>query len=315
MLKLKAFLCTLCLLILTARRSAYSVVMPDRSILLNPLSRSVEGAGAEFLPLIGGWAELDKFAGMATDSDHCFDARLGAAAEVFRLGRNYDFTVSSDVELVATPDSPILFNPRALFWQETFQFGAAMDSSFLHLGYAHRCKHDIDNIQVQDSTGERSIMVYIYDSLFARWILQPGGLSFRAGSPCINRLYCRTDIFVLSSDERSGSMPDKNANNLRYGFSGGLDCTVFRSRGFTAYSRLNYSLYIFSSGYNTAGAWYREFSADYSAEAGISFAGDAGAVSLFIIFEKQDMTMINPQNESAYFISAGVRLSGTDMYY
>ncbi len=294
---------------------AGGVVLPDRSILLNPLSHNTGDSGFQFLPQIGGWGELDKYWKITGDSEHNFSTRLGAAAEAFRVGNGLDFTLSSDVELVANADSAISFNPRAIFWQEAFVLGAALDSGFMQLGYVHRCRHDVDNIEVQDTTGERRELVLIYDSVFARWISGESALTDSAAAPFATRIYLRADVFVLTTDDRSVELPDKNVTNLRNGLCVGLNCTMFKVWGMLIHSRFQYSCYTFASGYSPAGEKYMELSQDWFAETGITFPGTGGAFSLFINFEKQDYTMINPFNESSYFVFFGARLTGTGMYY
>lgn len=314
MLRLRPVFAAVVLIMMIAPRIIYGLVMPDRNILLNPLSGGNAAGGVQFFPAAGGWAELDRYPAGMGDRDHSFNTMLGAAAQVFRSGDDLDFTVSSDVQLVATPDSPILFNPRALFWQESFQFGAAVADSFLHLGYVHRCKHDVDNVEVQETTGEKRELVLIYDSFFARWISGREAMVSSERAPFITQVYIRADGFVLTTDERSIPRPDKNVTNLRYGLSAGLSSRMLRAGPGMIYARLQCSLYAFAGTYNPAGAGYREMSVDYSAEAGVVFPGVEGEVSLFINFEKQDMTMVNPQNEGGYFFSFGVRANGTDIY-
>ena len=313
-MRLKIFYAFLFIFVIITPRIINAVIMPDRNIMLNPLSHKTGSASLQFIPGAGGWVELDRFTGIAGDSDHSFDVMLGAAAELFRLGDDFDFTVSSDVELVATPDSPIYFNPRALFWQESFQFGAAPGSSFIHLGYVHRCRHDVDNIEVEDNTGERRELVLIYDSIFARWI--PGaiipGPSPRL--PLLRRFYLRADLFVLKTDERSMVLPDKNINNLRTGLSAGIDTIVADTKMGLVYARFGCSVYSFADRWNISSAEYRELSADYSAEAGLLLPGAAGDLALFVNFSRQGMTMINPRNESRSFLSFGVRLRAGAMY-
>jgi hypothetical protein len=302
------------ILSLLAPGIARGVVVADRNMILNPLAHKIDESGTQFLPLIGGWGEIDKYWKIADDGEHNFNTRIGVAAEAVRIGDDYDFTVSSDVELVANGQGALTFNPRAFFWQEAFMFGAAMADSFLQLGYVHRCKHDVDNIEVQDTTGERRELVLIYDSVFARWISGRFALTSSSAVPLAAQIYLRADIFVLTVDDRSIEKPQKNVTNLRNGFTAGLNCTMFHIWGMLIQSRFRYSAYTFASGFKPAGGKYRELSQDWSAEASVTFPGKAGALSLFMDYEKQGCTMINPVNKSSYLVFFGARLMDTGMY-
>ena len=59
------------------------------------------------------------------------------------------------------------FNPRAIFWEEGVLAGFRLDEGIaLQAGYIHRCKHDIDNLEIT-ARGREEQRTLIYN-LFQR---------------------------------------------------------------------------------------------------------------------------------------------------
>ncbi len=73
--------------------------------------------------------------------DHAWNVSLGADITLFSNGKqNFGFLV--DMEFIADPNSPIFFQPRAIYFAEAFY----ISTRNLVLAYYHRCKHDVDGL-------------------------------------------------------------------------------------------------------------------------------------------------------------------------
>ena len=297
---------------MAVRHDAWSVVYPDRYILLNPLANETGQQGLQFFPMFGGWGEGGHYIPIKEkNEEHTWSAKLGVAAEFFRKDNIYDFIVSSDIELTANPRSEITFNPRSFFWQETFMFTRGMKYAFWQTGFVHRCKHDIDNIEVQEVTGERRQTVLIYDSLFLRFIGRTIDIGVSGMLPFFLVPHVRFDMYVLKDDERIyDSGPDKkySVENLKCSAQTGFYCDVVRLPDGFIYMHGGYMASWLSSGsdcfaVNTA-----------LCETGMSFTGIEGVLAFFIMLEYQQFTMINPFYEDALYVYMGVRVRDGRMY-
>jgi hypothetical protein len=154
------------LLILILLTSAiYSQRMTERMVIFNPLlnvSNHAADNEISWVNNISGWAE---FGGYLYDSDdsHAWYQKLGGFAEIFRISDRKSLAVLSNIEFIADPHNDINFNPRAIFWEEALLYSFRTGKDFWQIGYYHRCKHDIDNL---DIGYERSL---IYGSIHGRY--------------------------------------------------------------------------------------------------------------------------------------------------
>ncbi len=138
----------------------------ERAIILNPLANPAaitadEGKSSWFTQ-VGGWGSFGNY-GLHSDRDHAWYQQLGAYMEIFRKGNRSSLAFTSQIEFIADLQNDINFNPRAIFWEEGLLYTHKIGASYLQVGYYHRCKHDIDNLEIAQ---ERSL---IFGSIMASY--------------------------------------------------------------------------------------------------------------------------------------------------
>lgn len=165
----------------------------ERNILHNPLwdeRHHVEEGERQYFNSYGGWGGFGNF-GFQRDTHHLWHQDLGAFIELWRQGDRQSLIFTGQIEFIADPHNDINFNPRAIFWEEGFMYSLRVDENFLQLGLYHRCKHDIDNLDLNE---QRSL---IYSSFWGRW-LQP--VSLFDDQDLIIAL--RYDRYIITWDQR-----------------------------------------------------------------------------------------------------------------
>lgn len=151
---------------------AFAQNLPDRVVTLDPLARRVEDTSA-FVFLAGThlYAEFGQY-DKASGEGHRWNAKSGGYFEVARWDSSASIAFVGTTEVVMDPLNDIAFNPRAIFWEEglisTFALG---DGWRLQGGYVHRCKHDIDNLEIRLLRERDEQRTLIYSGLMTRLIL------------------------------------------------------------------------------------------------------------------------------------------------
>jgi hypothetical protein len=152
------------LILLLVSSQLFSQRMIERMVVFNHLfnERNHTGDGIRWVNTIGGWGEFGGYIHNG-DGSHAWYQKLGGFAEFFRISDRQSLTVLGNIEFIADPHNDINFNPRAIFWEEAFLYSARGGDGYWQLGYYHRCKHDIDNL---DIGYERTL---IYGSIHGRY--------------------------------------------------------------------------------------------------------------------------------------------------
>ena len=150
-----------------ATRHLCAQVLPDRVVILDPLGDPTrDTAGYTWLNGAHMYAEFSRY--LPGDSNHRWSARLGGVAELVRWDSSADISIIGTMEIVMDPLNDISFNPRAIFWEEGLVAGFRLgDGIGLQAGYVHRCKHDIDNLEIT-LRGRREQRTLIYSGLLTR---------------------------------------------------------------------------------------------------------------------------------------------------
>ncbi len=129
----------------------------ERGTILNPLANAAAEQPddrSRWFTQVGGWGAFGSY-GLGDDPDHAWYQQLGAYMEIFRKGNKASLAFTSQIEFIADLNNDINFNPRAIFWEEGLLYTHRFGSSYLQVGYYHRCKHDIDNLEIG---AERSLI-------------------------------------------------------------------------------------------------------------------------------------------------------------
>lgn len=231
-------------------------IIPDRITILDPLAdTSLDTAGTTWLP---GGVLLAEFARYSSGSgdDHRWNAKTGGYMEIVRVDSLWSVAAVGTMELVADPQNDITFNPRAIFWEEGLLASRRLGTgSALQFGYIHRCKHDIDNLEIQIVRGVAEQRTLIYSGLVTRYLMRPRAiendlLPLELGGALRNDFFLHLldsrirkdaenvglDIESLVDAASLTLRADIRPNGKRYGahLSGSVMMSLFgRQRGFT----------------------------------------------------------------------------------
>ncbi len=174
---------------------------PSRGVVLYPEPLP----GAEPLGRAGVWAS---FGGYAPDSTYAWSVRLGGWLELYRFRDGTSLSIWTSNELVASPHSPIRFQPLALFWEE----GLLLSKGPWQAGFTHRCKHDVD----------RKERVLIYSSAYL-------GAAGQWGAARLHRYLILLDEPTGRANSLQWSLEAQGKARLPQGFytSGGVKLDFF----------------------------------------------------------------------------------------
>lgn len=183
----------------------------ERDVILNPLAHhTVDIADNErqWFTQTGGWGSFGRYA-FSRDDYHLWYQELATYVEIYRRGNHSSLLFTGQIEFIANHDNDINFNPRGIIWEEGFLYSLNRQDYYLQFGYYHRCKHDIDNLRLEE---ERSL---IFGSALARVIVP---LSFKTEDDALVSL--TLDYYTITWDRRepreleaiSPNMNDLNAS-------------------------------------------------------------------------------------------------------
>lgn len=267
----------------------------------------------KWFPDFSGWAEFGKFA-FEKDTSHEYHHQLGAVMEMARWGNN-SIGFSTQVEFIYDPNNEIDFNPRSIFWEEGIVYTRDQGDHRLQLQYMHRCKHDIDNLELGH---ER---VTINASLGSRWIMPNleafgGDLGFSPG----------LEVYTITYDRRLPS--DYQHEGLSwYQLLGAFDVRFQWQESLT--DDINY----FAQGYGKALLYgegadegeeldaftrfdgYEETRFSGSLSTGLEIDGKAGNFRVGMRYEYLDDAAINPDPEEGSLFSFYVQAFSPDALF
>ena len=137
----------------------------ERELVINPMFtelQSLPKSSLNWIPSISAWGNFGYYT--LQDREHTWNQKLGMLIEIFRLNEKSDLFFVSNIEFIANDRNNIHFNPSAMIWEEGFMYTHRFNQSFLQIGYFHRCKHNVDNL---NEGYERSL---IFGGLLCKYI-------------------------------------------------------------------------------------------------------------------------------------------------
>lgn len=269
----------------------------DRNLIINPFLEK-ESSKEKFYPRIFSLGEFGLYR-IKTDSDHSWLQKLGLIIE-FYGNKDISFGGTSLIEFIADPHNDIRFNPRAIFWEESFFLARNDSKNIFIISYHHRCKHDIDNLSIRE---ERSL---IYGSISIRYLMT-NFLPLKIH----NDLQLRSEIYTIKQDYRTPNTKIKyNLDDLVFSIGSILTLKIFTLNNFNFYTNFNFIGSFFSANKNL----FEQFvsidraSVSYGIYAGIEY-GKKEKVSVNLNFEKFNDTGIRIQSIKSRLISISIIFS------
>lgn len=282
-----------------------SWLYPESIVHYNPLARVERPSDTRFLSEIQFWGEFGQYV-IQRDFNHRWDVTVGGTVEMWR-GEDWNILFETNVHLGVDPNNNIAFNPRMFTWEEGFLYGLRSGTSLWQFGYQHRCKHDIDNLELMRTTGREESRSLIYGSIMARWDHLPMNVSSWQWRPMLE-----LHAYVLTQDQRfpvatRTVLPSMKAAlaaargrvNMSLPIAESLDIGVTVDARITTFGKDPEKR--LSSGLD-------RFVVEPSAELFLNIRGAAAHMQLFMRYAHQPDDFISPVPRSAGLIAVGVRL-------
>lgn len=284
--------------------SANAVLFSDRGIHLNPLANPIDDDGGFFYSIMG-WADFARYM-VRSDDKHFWDARMAIDVEIYRFKNNWSIILSSHLELMSSSNSTINFEPRGLFWDETLMFIKRQNHFTWGVGYYHRCKHDIDNLNLIIRSGQYIARVLIWDSITLRFSPHPFDIQWRNKlfKSSIN-LHIQNHFYVIKTDAVSAEYGERGPTytNLINTFEIGADMDIIRYKNFSFYVNPYFYLDAYRSGDTTI------FPLDMNIEFGVRLKGAKNiGFAIFARYEKWYDNGIEPYLENGEYFLIGVKI-------
>lgn len=233
-------------LILFLSYESFGAISIDRNYIISPLKSPSTTNDIDFLTFSSATAEFGKYLPEPyTDFNHFWIAKAGVFGEMFRYKNKFSITLFSDIELIASSNNIIFFDPRAFYWQEGILISYKENIFNYQLSFTHRCKHDVDNADLVTLYNEVRARIIIWDSIWFRFFPDPIELYNYEDKVKLNILpFIRNDFYVLSVDDIVWYRPyiftiftnssTYRANKIIDSFSFGsiFDVELFKNFGF-----------------------------------------------------------------------------------
>lgn len=286
---------------------------PDRIVLVDPLAdTSRNRSGWNWLPGTILYAEFSRYLN-SSGSDHRWNARTGGALEILRIDDRWSVHAMGTVEVVVDPQNDIAFNPRAIFWEEGLFVERRMGArSGLQFGYMHRCKHDIDNLEVLILRGATEQRTLIFSGPSFRYLERPRRIDdtdFEWGGALREDLFLHLLDDRLPPESRSAGRTMESAIaattvDLRVRWrpaEGHVACAVMAGVMVTAFGDTSGFTERFSDITLFGSLSYLEFGIDF-------FNPDGGSLVLFARAESQRDAAILSRPQSKNLVMIGIRM-------
>lgn len=291
-------------IVIAARAYAQSHLYPETIVTYNPLTADSRGTENVFLRTMDVWGEFGQYAGLR-DDNHRWGIALGGTAELYG-GRNWNVLFETNMHLAVDPNNNISFNPRAFFWEEGIFTGYQQGVNSFYLGYAHRCKHDVDNNELYNVTGREESRALIYGSAVFRWLREQYTIGDVALRPLAEAHY----YFVLQ-DQRfpvQTRILRPTLEALQAALRVRLDAEILLSGDVSLHATGDVRITTLGAAPTERLSSVDDVWVEPALEAAVRFHGAAGAMEFFARYMYQEDDMISPVPRSAELLLVGVRL-------
>jgi len=285
---------------------------PSKGLAILPVlhSDSVRIGSALYLNGFGGWGSVAH--GFNSPGDQfAWSIDLGAAIQLVDWSNEAWLIGVTNMELTATTNSPIYFNPKGGFWEEGLLYAHRAGDGFWEAGYLHRCRHDVDNGDTNEYRGIPSERTLIYGSLTAQYHFARQA-SIDPPLP-VFLPWVGIDLYLVREDYRQPASAESalpNFQNILASISTGA---TYRNSLLYARAALG------ATAYGVDGSFFRKFSSisrvlpDVTLEVGITGIGEMATCEAFVGYQYHGDDASHPFPTSASFLTLGVRLRSNTM--
>jgi hypothetical protein len=285
-------------LILLCNDPLFSQRFVDRHLIINPLMDTTIETGRRVSPIhsFGGWASFGRH--VVRDHDHAFFAEMAGFSEIVRFGDRSNILATALIEVIMDPHNDINFNPRAIIWEEGLFFTRRFDQSFWKIGFVQRCKHDVDNLLINQ---ERTL---IFSSIRSSYIF-PVNLSERSET----LVSLRGDLFTILQDHRiprafEGTFPEMHRLIGTLGTTVSFNQELSQTLGIFANAYTSLHLHSNNRGYFDRFTSIRSIRPNAGIFTGLSIMGNA-RLRLGVRYEYLSDTGIPVEPRSSHLVSFG----------
>jgi hypothetical protein len=219
------------------------------------------------------------------------------------------------MQLNSDTHNEISFNPIGVTWEEHLMYATRGAGLNWQIGFAQRCRHDVDNLDIKEATDETQQRTLIYSSISGKLIPHLLDLS----DAITMRHWYNADLYVIGQDYRLPKYTSAALPNVeRLAWSIGANAHIGATQQNSVSPYLNIAL-MFSSFGDTTGI-VGKFSSidrlhlDARIEAGISVPGRSGNFRLFLGFEELSDDGVMPVPQKNQFFMLGFRITGHDLF-
>jgi hypothetical protein len=194
---------------------------PDRALNYDPLALALDDTSSvAWLGAIEPMVEFGRYSN-GSGRSHRWNGKIGLYLDVVRWDSTWSIAIVETMETVIDPNNDIAFNPRSIFWEEGILVSHRLgESSALQFGGMQRCKHDIDNLELSQTTENPQERTLIFSSATLRWLVRPHIVAadlpeLRAGFAMRNELYVHLlDHRIPNAANESGEHLDRLVSSL-----------------------------------------------------------------------------------------------------
>lgn len=283
-----------------------------RGLLIHPAYTPSQADTGGFLTRTSMWGGVQRGLGSAEERFGWL-LDLGAVVELYQWEHSSLLAISG-MQLNADIHNEISFNPSGIIWEEHLMYATRGEYTNWQLGFAQRCRHDVDNLDIKEATGEAQQRTLIYSSITAKAVLP----RYRFWNTVNLRPWFEGDVYLISQDYRipkaaSSAIPSIEKLAASIGMSYDIRFNDDVDRGWYLNLATTVALYGRETGFIDKFATVKDFDVDQRLELGYIIPGRSGKLRIFAgtEFLRDDGTMPYPEKNQYVFL--GFRIAGQDL--
>jgi hypothetical protein len=297
--------CMIVAFVLQQESCAQSWLYPETIVNFDPLLEGKNSGREGMLREMFFWGEFGQFVA-ARDEDHRWLITVGGAAELYGTP-SWNVLFETYAHLNVDPDNNISFNPRALIWEEALFFGYKHGMNSLYIGYAHRCKHDVDNFELYQVSGREESRALIFGSAVLRWVRKKyliSAIQFRQSAEAHVYVFLQDQRFPVAS---RSNLP--NIENMQTAFRFSMDASTPCSEDMSVALRADIRITTLGKDPAHRFSSLHDVWVEPALEAAWILHGIAGDLQIFGRYVYQEDSFITPQAKSAELFALGIRIT------